>query len=128
MLAPTKDDAYNSPHIVLAEYLDYLPNKEGTAYFAPPIARYKIIRILKGEQVPQTLKLRYDFSDGTACIAPKKWEFNDKFMPEPKSKWLLFLQGKNKSQIFSSYRGPFGRMKASKQNVTEAEASIRKNK
>ncbi len=128
MPAPTKEGAFNSKYILIAEYVGYVPNQRKIEYFQPPFAEYKVLRVLKGDERPHTLKLRYDFSDGSACIAPKPWEFNKQLMPNLKTKWLLFLVGKNSGNIFSSYRGTFGRIEATKQNILEVEAFLKRSR
>jgi hypothetical protein len=120
MFEPTKDQAFNSPLIAIVEYTGY--KLEGKVdYFSGPIGKYKIIRLLKGANVPEVLDVRYDFSDGSACIAEAGWRFTEDLMPEKGSRWILFLDKDSQMKYRTTYRGSFGRWDASPENIQEVE-------
>lgn len=124
MPAPTKEEAYKSQVIVIAEYLGYKSHGK-IDYFRGPIAQYKTIRVLKGD-APASLNVRHDFSDGSACIAEVGWKFTDNLMPKKGSKWILFLKNDNFAKEWTTYRGDFGRWKAKLENIKEVESSLSK--
>ncbi len=123
MLAPTKDQALNVPFIAIAEYIGY--KSEGkVGYFNGPIARYRIIRLLKGDNLPEVLDLRYDFTDGSACLAEAGWKFTEDLMPKKSSRWILFLEKDAQMKYWTTYRGTFGRWDASSGNIQEVESAL----
>lgn len=115
MPTPRLEQAVKQSTIVIAEYKG-IDKSSKIDYFSGVKTRYKLIRYItsnkkfkKMPQSGQSMKVNFQFDDGTACIAPKPWKFNEKEMMPPKnSKWLLFLSGKNKG-IFQTYRGSWGR-------------------
>lgn len=109
MPAPTLERAVrDSAVIVEVEYLGFDQSDEVT-YFSGPVARYRVLKSLKGN-TDGKLRVRYDFTDGSACIAPKEWKFSQQKMPEPGSRWFLFLTGSGSPA--GTYRGSFGRQSA----------------
>lgn len=127
MPAPTKDEALRSPVIAVVEYLSYRSIGE-IDYFKGPVAEYKVIRILKGADVPGILNVRYDFDDGSACLPETGWEFGEDMMPEKGSKWILFLDKDAVADNWATYRGSFGRWYADPANIQEIENSLKEMK
>ena len=118
MPSPTMQEALNSKIIIIGEYRGHetLFFKK-IDYFNGPIAIYEKIDVLKGKNIPNIVKVRYDFSDGSACIAEENWKFSKKLMPRIGSKWILFLNPEKERKIFTTYRGDFGRMETTSKNV-----------
>ncbi len=125
MLAPTKDQALNVPFIAIVEYMGY--KSEGkVGYFNGPIAQYRIIRLLKGANLPEVLDVRYDFSDGSACLEESGWKFSEDLMPKKGSRWILFLDQDTQMKYWTTYRGSFGRWDANPRNIQEVENVLKK--
>lgn len=127
MPAPTKGEAFKSSLIVIVEYTGY--KSEGKIdYFGGPIAQYKLVRVLKGINAPKVFDVRYDFTDGSACIAEVGWKFTENLMPQKGSKWILFLNKDTQTKHLTTYRGPFGRWEANSGNITEVENVLKREK
>ena len=128
MFAPTIDEALkSSSYIVVAEYAGYSKHWNKIDYFYGPIATYKVIEILKGSTLPESIQIQYDFTDGSACIVPQNWNFNEKYMPKKRSRWILFLQSKSdKENIWKTYRGDYGRWEADESNIIKIEKQLKK--
>lgn len=121
MMAPTLESAVQqSATIVEVEYLGY--DRGPVSYFSGPVANYRVLRALKGSS-PKDLKVRYDFTDGSACLAPKSWSFSDKMMPKPGSRWILLLQTKGSPS--TTFRGNFGRIESQSSQSRELQSLIR---
>ncbi len=125
MLAPTKDQAFNSPLIAIVEYTGYKVDGK-VDYFSGPIGQYKVIRLLKGANSSEVLDVRYDFTDGSACIKESGWKFTEGLMPEKGSSWILFLDKDSQMKYRTTYRGSFGRWDASLENIQEVESALKK--
>lgn len=113
MLAPSIEDACNSHSVVEAEYLSYRPQKllGEIKYFTPPMAQFRVIKKLRGSDIPEYILVRYDFDDGSACLTPPVWTFSSTLMPKKNSRWILFLQTiEDTPAWFQTYRGDYGRM------------------
>jgi hypothetical protein len=123
MFAPEKDRAFSSQLIAIVEYAGYKLDGQ-VGYFNGPIGEYKIIRLLKGAHVSGILDVRYDFTDGSACIAETGWKFTEDLMPEKGSKWILFLDKDNQMEYWTTYRGSFGRWDANPENIQEVENAL----
>lgn len=118
MMEPTIEEGIKeSKWIVVAEYVDYDKNSL-IGYFHGPAAEYKISQALKGDLADRSIRLRYDFQDGSACIALRGWEFNSSLMPKAGSSWILLLKDKDKTDgLYITYRGDFGRLPATRENL-----------
>lgn len=118
MISPTPEDAAERCElIVIAEFVNYRPRGK-IGYFSGPIANYKILQVLKGNPLKGIIRVRYDFEDGTPCIAPEGWKFSNDLMPSKASKWILFLVGKtDDAKAYKTYRGDYGRRPASEENI-----------
>ncbi len=118
MIAPTFEEALSkSEHVVVTEYLKY--EKRGPVdYFYGPFAIYRVVKVLKGKSLIGKIRVRYDFDDGSACIVPEGFKFNDAMMPAKGSQWILFLTSKDSRQNFwGTYRGDYGRWTANEDNL-----------
>lgn len=125
MYSPTKEEALKSQYIVIVEYIGYEKQAlKEIDYFNGPVARYKVIRILRGENLPEILNVRYDFHDGSACLPQEGWKFTDDTMPQVASQWLLFLNQQGGTSSFATYRGDYGRWQATKENIKEIEEAL----
>lgn len=112
MPSPTIEQACRSVSIVIAEYQGWRSEKPVT-YFDAPIAKFKIIENLSGKSLTGEIEVRFESNDGSACIAPDYWKLE---MPEVNSRWILFLNPESSSNLFSTYRGNFGRLKFDPKN------------
>lgn len=128
MNAPTLEEAVrSSAMIVLATYDDY-SSKGKIDYFHGPRARYQVDGLLARramllESKDDPLEIRYDFTDGSACIAPKKFNFR-KELPKKGSQWILFLQDKQSEGIITTYRGSYGRIPATPGNIAKVQTAL----
>lgn len=123
MESPSLEEAVGAPCIVRAEFLGYNAG-EKISYFHGPIAEYRVKEVLKGEMPEDVVRVRYDFDDGSACIAPQGWEFSEKLLPEKGSSWILFL-ARNESGIYLTYRGEYGRWQAGIENIDKIKALLK---
>lgn len=115
--ATVEEGVQKSVYVVEAEYLGY--KKEGPiTYFSGPVAHYRVVKTLKGK-APKNLKLGYDFTDGSACLAEKGWKFEPKMMPKVGSRWILLVT--ESSRI---YRGQFGRLPSTHDNLVRVKRLI----
>lgn len=108
---PTLEEAVKkSNYIVVAEYLGY--TKDAKIYYSHgPLAKYKVIKILKGEEVSGIIQVRYEFNDRSYCLPEKDWRFSDNLMPKKDSQWILFLERKDDDKnTYFTYRGDYGRL------------------
>ncbi|HOJ76487.1 MAG TPA: hypothetical protein PLZ08_00115 [Bacillota bacterium] len=116
MVAPdVKEAVVHSTSIVIAKYKHYSSNNT-IDYFNGPIATYSLEEILKGAAVNKTLKVKYRFEDGSACLPEDGWQFHDLIMPKKGSSWILFVDSKTDG-IFNTYRGNYGRWEATPENI-----------
>ncbi len=114
---PTVEEAIQSKIIIIAEYIDY--SKQGKiGYFNGPIANYKVIQVLRGKLLDETISIHYDFQDGSACVLLKGWRFSDNLMPKKDSQWILFLKDKSgDGKSYMTYRGDYGRWPVNEENL-----------
>jgi hypothetical protein len=98
-------------NIVEAKFLSYRRPSlmKAVGYFDPPIAEYQVVRAIRGKAVPEKIRVRYDFHDGSASLEPKEWRFSESLLPQNGSAWILFLAQKD-GEIYQTYRGDFGRV------------------
>lgn len=91
----------------------------------PPSATYVPIECFKGPPICSNLTILFEFDPSETQEKRDNWIFNESMMPDPQSEWIIFIPnavpvpGKG----FSTYRGSFGRMKATAENL-EALACI----
>ena len=112
-LPATMAEACQAQSIVEAEYVSYRPQEllGKVEYFTPPMAQFKVLRKLSGRNTPEYILVRYDFDDGSACVAEPNWRFSAEKMPKKESRWILFLNPIEATPSwFQTYRGSFGRM------------------
>lgn len=110
MPTPTLEGALRSPLIVLARYERCDPT--GATYFGGVGATYTPLEVWKGKLPKETksLSVAYAFTDGSACIAPKKWTFSPKLMPKAGATFVLFLTPAGETH--RTFRGGYGRWPA----------------
>ncbi len=66
------------------------------------------------------MPVRFEFHDKTAKDKPDGWEFSEKIMPAKGSKWILFTDATIPTNgAFETFRGNFGRMEATKENLDQ---------
>lgn len=117
-MAPSQVEAADSTHIVIAQYQSYSKGSY-IDYFTGPIAKYKIVKVLKGNSLDnKTIKVQYDFQDGSGCLPENGWKFTDSLMPAKQSKWILFLE-KGDDGKYYTYRGDYGRWKVNEDNINK---------
>jgi hypothetical protein len=121
MPSPTLDDGVTrSKTIVVVKYQGYRASGK-IDYFGGPVAEYKVVRTLKGT-APGTLSVRYDFQDGSACLAESDWKFSPSMMPKVGSQWILLLTTDTEPAV--TYRGDFGRIPYTTENLTKIKAEL----
>ena len=125
MPSPTKDQAIKSKWIIVGRFTGYQKKRSSKVdYFNGVIASYEVIQILKNRTLPNQIKIHYEFQDGSACITPQKWKFEKDSMPKLGSKWILFLNKRDNGELFTTYRGDFGRWKATKEEITTLQKRL----
>ncbi len=127
MAAPTlAESLHASPTVLVADYQQYrkAPGQPNIGYFQGPLARYRVVKVLKGAFSPQTVEIRYDFTDGSACLAEEGWQFTPAMMPAPGSRWILLLAGPATpaTGAYRTTRGTYGRKPWSKALEGEIKA------
>jgi hypothetical protein len=80
--------------------------------------------MLSGSNLNEIIAVCFDFNDGSACLSPDGWNFKEDKMPEKNSEWILFLDEEDKDRTFRTYRGEYGRWKATSENVREIERAL----
>jgi hypothetical protein len=110
MPAPTSQEMCRAKLIVRAEYKGFRKKGAKISYFDPPLANYRVDKVLQGKYDNPEISIRYDFHDGSACLEEKGWAFSDSLMPNKGSLWVLFIE-ENRT-LFTTYRGEFGRIRA----------------
>jgi len=109
MLPPTPEQAVESPLVLVTDYVSHDAAPTPT-YFGGTIAEYQVRTVLKGQFSDKTIRIRYEFHDGTPCMEEPGWNFSDKLMPKPNSQWILFLRpGEKAEDPYRTYRGDYGR-------------------
>jgi hypothetical protein len=98
-------------NVIVAEYQSYGPSSppQPIDYFDPPVAVYKRVQTMAGDETASEIRVRFDFHDGSACMAPSEWKFEPGQMPQRGARFILFLTEKNDKGTYSTYRGDFGR-------------------
>ncbi len=125
MPEPTMAEAMASEAIVLAEYVG-CHEPEKAMYFGGVDADYRTIAVMQGRPVGEDLRLRYSFHDGSACIEPPNWRFDEKTtMPAAGSRWILFLRRADpKVDPWATYRGGWGCWEATPAKLRELFAAV----
>lgn len=136
MTAPSLHEGVQSSQwIIIASFLDYKnPRPEPISYLGNVLARYKVIESLKGTEIKEKLlTVVYDFDDGSSCLPLQGWKFSPSIMPAKESKWILLLNKDDQAEVwkrshnvdvFTTYRGDFGRMPATESNLEKIKALI----
>lgn len=112
------ENATHSECILIAEYLNYDKNAE-VHFTHPPIANYRITKILKGPPLNKDLPVRYEFTDRINDIqTPQGWTFGPDKMPAKGSKWIIFIKNAvPRDDAFDTYQGAYGRQPATEENL-----------
>ena len=109
--APREVELCGARSVVHARFVSYHPSPitEGAiGYLTPPVARFQLVRVLRGEPLPTEIEVRFDFHDGSVCLPREGWRFSEARMPRPFSEWVLFLTDE-RDGVYRTYRGDFGR-------------------
>ena len=114
------ENAARAECILTAEYLGY-EKKSDIYYTHPPIANYRITKILKGPPLNRDLPIRYEFTDRiNDTQAPPGWKFGPDKMPKKGSLWLIFIQNAlPRDDAFDTYQGSYGRQPATEENLNK---------
>jgi len=110
MPVPRLQEMCRSKLIVRAEYKGYQKQGNQISYFEPPLAIYRVDKVLHGKYDKPEISIRYDFHDGSACMEEEGWTFRENLMPKKGSLWLLFIE--ENGTPLTTYRGDFGRTPA----------------
>lgn len=123
--ALTLENAYTySEFIGICTYDGYV-KAEGITFYHPPVARFKIDKVLKGPKLNRDMPIRYEFHDKTGDEKPKDWKFSDAVMPAKGSKWIIFTdQAIPTNGAFETYHGSFGRLEANDTNLDKIYSII----
>lgn len=130
MPAPTlKEGVRSAPVILVADYQAYRkgPGQAAIDYFDGPLARYRVVKVLKGTYTNRQAEIRYDFTDGSACLAKQGWTFTPARMPAENSRWILLLKAPLDTlpAAYATYRGEYGRQPWSDALEQKIEALLR---
>lgn len=128
MMAPTLEEAIaHCDAVVLCEYSSF-EERQDISYFNPPAAAYKVKEFLlpmKDAALTAEVKVTYSFHDGSACLEEAGFKFDASKMPKAGSEWILLLQKKSASGAFETYRGDFGRLPATPENIEKSKSLIK---
>ncbi|CAN5383533.1 hypothetical protein BH11CYA1_BH11CYA1_32400 [soil metagenome] len=118
--ALTYENAYKySEFIGICTYQGY-DKTDGITYYHPPVARFRIDKILKGPNLNKAMPVRFEFHDKSDGEPEKGWKFGLDKMPAVGSKWLLFTEMAIPTNgAFETYRGNFGRQEANEENLNK---------
>lgn len=125
-------DGVASPLIVVGAYKSYTaPQKNtpsSTTYFDGVWTEYKVVQLLKNRtrtKVGDVIKVNYQFDDGSACIAPEDFAFNESMLPKPGSQWILLLEPAGSGDTrYKTYRGDFGRLSLNPENLKKTRDAM----
>jgi tetratricopeptide (TPR) repeat protein len=122
--AKTFETAVRAECIVIATYNGYQKQPD-ISYYHPPIANYRISKILKGPPLNKDLPIRYEFHDRSKAPAPADWKFGADKMPEKGSEWLVFIPiALPRNGAFDTYQGNYGRQPATEENLNKIYALL----
>lgn len=111
-----KNAFLRSEKIVVADFVGY--EGKNVTFYAPPKAIYKLDRFLKGGALNKTIYVRYEFHNKTNTQRPDGFKFAKDTMPEPGSKWILFIDNAVPVDgMYETYKGSFGRVEYSDENL-----------
>lgn len=89
-------------------------------FYHPPVARFRIEKILKGPKLNRAMPVRFEFHDKSDSEPDKDWKFTADKMPTKGSKWLLFSEMAIPTNgAFETYRGNYGRQEATPENLNK---------
>lgn len=122
----TLEEAAQSPFVAVVEYVSYDKNQK-IGYFNGCTAEYRVLKILKGDKLPQTIMVRYLFHDLSPCLEPVGWKFTEDKLPKAGSKWILFLKpGEKATDPCDTYRGDAGRLEPTAGNLKKVNDLLKK--
>lgn len=123
----TLENAFaRSEKIVVADYSGY--EGKNVTFYAPPKAVYKLDRFLKGGALNKTIYIRYEFHNKTSEKRPAGFKFSKETMPEPGSKWILFIENAVPVDgMYQTYKGCFGRVEYNDENLDKILQIIQKH-
>jgi hypothetical protein len=130
MMAPTMKEAVKSSVILVAKYDGYKPFLEPVTYFDGVMAHFTVTKVLKGSDLREPhINVAFAFHDGSACEPERNWKFSEAKMPAKDSSWILFLEqpkfkSSNSVNAFTTYRGDFGRVAATKSSIENVQRLI----
>ena len=118
--ALTYENAFKySEFIGICSYKGY-DKSDSITFYHPPIAQFRIEKILKGPKLNRAMPVRFEFHDKSDGEPDKGWKFSSDKMPKPGSKWLLFTEMAIPTNgAFETYRGSYGRQEATDVNLNE---------
>ncbi len=134
MPSPTLEEAVKSPVVLVAQYVDYKPFLEPVTYMDGVMGHYLVKTVLKGSSPKDPhINVPYAFHDGSACLPDKDWKFTEDVMPKKGSGWILFLtppnwKSSNTDNAFTTYRGDFGRLAATTDNIAKVKKLLGEQK
>ena len=140
MSVPDIDNASKSDWIVVARYLGHAPIgvkadlSSENLYFRGLDAQYQVDSVLKQSKNRSTslmslkrpIHVYYAFQDGSACMAPPDFKLNEESLPAKDSRWILFLEPGETFNYFSTYRGDYGRLPATPENLSKVKSLLAK--
>ncbi|HBP21397.1 MAG TPA: hypothetical protein DEA08_26870 [Planctomycetes bacterium] len=114
MAAPTLEQALRAPLIVVAEFNRH-DDEAKPSYFGGVPTWWYVDEVWKApkEGGPrcgakrEVVSVSWAFSDGSACIEPKDWTFDEERLAKSGQRYLLFLTPAGKG--YRTYRGSYGR-------------------
>lgn len=118
-LAKSFENAFSySEFIAICSFENY-EKSDSITFFHPPRAHFHIDKILKGPGLNKEMPVRFEFHDKTATEKPEGWNFSENLMPKKGSKWLIFSDGIPTNGTFETFRGNYGRMEATAENLDQ---------
>jgi len=121
MPAPSLSSALETCDVVLAEFVSR-PAGEKPDYFRGVTCKYRVLDVIRKRlsnseiRTGKIVKVLYEFHDRSACLAPEGWRFSSEMMPAKKSRWILLIE-KERNDRYYTYRGGFGRLPATTENI-----------
>lgn len=113
--ASLEEGLTQSPYVVVATFESI--DSRGADFLRGTESQFIVTQVLKGKIPKGPLTLSYSFHDNTPCLPIKGWKISQETLPQKGSKWILILS--NKDPKASTYRGSFGRLPYTKQNLNK---------
>jgi len=128
MTAPNLNEGISKSDAVLLCIYSGYENRSDIQYLNPPEAILKSKEILfqqKNETLTSEVKISYALHDGSSCEEVTGFKFKSSIMPKEGSEWILLLQKHETYNIFYTYRGNFGRLPATPENLQKIKPLIK---